>query len=149
MGYGYITLNGHHFIHDLQFPDAVAMLKRLKALARELNLEIGVKLTNTLPVKILNQELPGEEMYMSGRSLYALSISLASKLAKEFNGDLHISYSGGIDFFNIDKVMEAGVRPITFATTILKPGGYERINQLAHKAEGLQKGMAAALTLQK
>lgn len=149
MGYGYITLNGHHFIHDLQFPDAVAMLKRLKALAGELKLEIGVKLTNTLPVKILNQELPGEEMYMSGRSLYALSISLASKLAKEFNGDLHISYSGGIDFFNIDKVMEAGVRPITFATTILKPGGYERIKQMAHKVEGLQKGASAGIDIAK
>lgn len=149
MGYEYITLNGHHFIHDLQFPDAVEMLKRLKALAGELKLEIGVKLTNTLPVKILNEELPGEEMYMSGRSLYALSISLASRLAKEFNGDLHISYSGGIDFFNIDKVSEAGVRPITFATTILKPGGYERIKQMADKVEGLQKGDSAGIDIAK
>lgn len=141
MGYDYITLNGHHFIHDLQFPDGVAMLKRLKALGRELKLEVGVKLTNTLPVKILNNELPGEEMYMSGRALYALSISLAGKLAKEFGGDLLISYSGGIDFFNIDKVLAAGIRPITFATTILKPGGYERITQMAQKVEELQKAV--------
>jgi len=140
MGYDYITLNGHHFIHDLQFSDGVVMLKRLKTLGKELNLEVGVKLTNTLPVKIMNKELPGEEMYMSGRSLYALSISLAGMLAKEFDGDLNISYSGGIDFFNVDRVLTAGVMPITFATTVLKPGGYERITQLAKKVEGQLKG---------
>jgi putative selenate reductase len=149
MGYDYITLNGHHFIHDLQFPDAVAMLKRLKEVAKGLNLEIGVKLTNTLPVKILNQELPGEEMYMSGRSLYALSISLAGRLAKEFDGDLQISYSGGIDFFNVDRVLAAGVQPVTFATTILKPGGYERITQLAEKVEELQAGASKGIDLSK
>lgn len=140
MGYDYIDLNGHHFIHDLQFADGVAMLKRLKALGSELGLEVGVKLTNTLPVKIQNGELPGEEMYMSGRSLYALSISLASRLAEEFDGDLHISYSGGIDFFNVDKVLAVGIRPVTFATTLLKPGGYERITQMAKKVEGQLKG---------
>jgi putative selenate reductase len=145
MGYDYITLNGHHFIHDLQFADGVAMLKRLKALGKKLHLEVGVKLTNTLPVKVLNQELPGEEMYMSGRSLYALSISLASKLAKEFDGDLHISYSGGVDFFNIDKVLAVGIEPITFATTILKPGGYERITQMAEKVEGQLNGAFAGI----
>lgn len=149
MGYDYITLNGHHFIHDLQFADGVAMLKRLKAVGKELNLEVGVKLTNTLPVKIQNQELPGEEMYMSGRSLYVLSISLANRLAKEFDGDLNISYSGGIDFFNIDKVLDAGIQPITFATTVLKPGGYERIAQMAKKVEEQQKGAFSGIDIAK
>lgn len=135
MGYDYITLNGHHFVHDLQYPDAIAMLKRLKGVAKEMDLEIGVKLTNTLPTKITNAELPGEEMYMSGRSLFPLSITLAGRLAKDFDGDLKISYSGGADFFNIDKILETGIMPITFATTILKPGGYERITQMAEKLE--------------
>jgi putative selenate reductase len=140
MGYDYISLNGHHFINDLQYTDAIEMLKRLKATAKELKLEIGVKLTNTLPTKILNGELPGEEMYMSGRSLFPLSVTLASKLAKDFNGDLQISYSGGADFFNIEKILATGIQPITFATTILKPGGYERITQMAYKLEALLKG---------
>jgi putative selenate reductase len=133
MGYDYVVLNGHHFVNDLQYSDAIAMLKRLKVVASELNLEIGVKLTNTLPVKITNGELPGEEMYMSGRSLFPLSITLAGKLAKDFNGDLKISYSGGADYFNVDKILDTGIQPITFATTILKPGGYERITQMAKK----------------
>lgn len=139
MGYDYITLNPHHFKNDLQYDDGVKMLKRIKKVGKNNNLEIGVKLSNTLPVKILNNELPGEEMYMSGRALYPLTINLARKLSKEFNGELNISYSGGADFFNVDKLFDTGICPITFATTILKPGGYERINQIAKKLEPLIK----------
>ncbi|MBM6839889.1 putative selenate reductase subunit YgfK, partial [Clostridium saudiense] len=62
-------------------------------------------------------------------------ITLAYKLAKEFEGDLKISYSGGVDFFNIKDIYLTGIAPITFATTLLKPGGYERINQLAKITE--------------
>jgi len=140
MGYDYIVLNGHHFINDLQYTDAVAMLKRLKVVAKAQNLELGVKLTNTLPVKIVNNELPGEEMYLSGRALFPLSISLASKLAKEFDGDLQISYSGGADFFNVDKILATGIQPVTFVTNILKPGGYGRINQMSKKVEEQLRG---------
>ncbi|SCK04360.1 Glutamate synthase [NADPH] small chain [uncultured Clostridium sp.] len=148
MGYKYITLNPHHFKNDLQFDDAVSMLHRLKSVAKGLDLEIGVKLTNTLPTKITNNELPGEEMYMSGRSLFPLSITLAYKLAKEFNGDLKISYSGGVDFFNIRDIYSTGISPITFATTLLKPGGYERIHQLAKKTEEINSKIKANINLE-
>jgi putative selenate reductase len=147
MGYDYIVLNGHHFINDLQYKDAVAMLKRLKEVAKEVSLEMGVKLTNTLPVKIVNKELPGEEMYMSGRSLFPLTISLASKLAEEFQGDLQISYSGGADFFNVSSILNTGIQPVTFATTILKPGGYERITQMAEKVEKQLKGAFSGIDI--
>lgn len=147
MGYKYITLNSHHFKNDLQFDDAVSMLSRLKKVAKSLNLEIGVKLTNTLPTKITNNELPGEEMYMSGRSLFPLSITLAYKLAKEFNGDLKISYSGGADFFNIIDIYSTGISPITFATTLLKPGGYERIHQLAKNTEAINSKIEKKINL--
>ncbi|CAB1255099.1 putative selenate reductase subunit YgfK [Clostridium sp. MT-14] len=147
MGYDYIELNSSSFTKDLQYADGIAMLGRLKDKASKLNLEIGVKLTNTLPVKIVNDELPGEEMYMSGRALFPLTITLASRLSKEFNGDLQISYSGGVDFFNVDKILAVGIQPITFATTILKPGGYERITQMAKKVEGQLKGSISCINV--
>lgn len=131
MGYGYLAFDDHHFKNDLQFEDAVPMIRRLQALAAEKDLEFGVKLTNTFPVKITQGELPGEEMYMSGRSLYPLSIALAEKLGRAFDGKLRISYSGGADFFNIAGIFEAGVWPITLATTLLKPGGYNRLEPIA------------------
>jgi putative selenate reductase len=131
MGYEYLVFDEHHFQNDLQFDDAIPMFTRLKEYAKERHLSFGVKLSNTFPVQIHHSELPGKEMYMSGRALYPLTINLAYLLAKEFGGDLRISYSGGADFFNIANIYQAGIWPITFATTILKPGGYLRIHQMA------------------
>jgi putative selenate reductase len=143
MGYGYIAFDDHHFKNDLQFNDAVEMLKRLQALAKERKLGFGVKLTNTFPVEIKRNELPGKEMYMSGRSLFPLSINVAKKLSQAFNGALPVSYSGGADYFNLKAILETGIRPVTAATTILKPGGYERLLQLAELAE---KAVGSAAT---
>ncbi len=138
LGFDYIAFDDHHFKADLQFSDAVPMLERLQATADSLSLAFGVKITNTFPVQITEKELPGEEMYMSGRSLFPLSIEAANRLSKEFGGKLRISYSGGADIHNIDKIYDAGVWPITLATTLLKPGGYERLNQLAGKLSGCE-----------
>lgn len=137
MGYDYISFDDHHFKNDLQYEDAVPMFKRLETLAEENGLSFGVKLTNTFPVYIKNNELPGEEMYMSGKSLYPLTIALASKLSKDFDGQLKISYSGGADAFNIKDIFETGIWPITMATTLLKIGGYKRCIQIAEKLSKL------------
>lgn len=131
MGYDYIQFGDFHFKDDLQYEDAVPMLTRLMNTAKERNLEFGVKITNTFPVDVKQNELSSEEMYMSGKSLYPLSISLAAKLAKEFDGRLRISYSGGADYYNIERIVDAGIWPVTVATTLLKPGGYQRLTQMA------------------
>lgn len=137
MGYDYIVFDDFHFKDDLQYEDAVPMLKRLMALAEEKGLSFGVKITNTFPVDIACNELPGKEMYMSGKSLYPLSISLAAKLSEEFGGKLRISYSGGADYYNIDGIFGAGIWPVTVATTLLKPGGYQRLSQMAEKLSNM------------
>ena len=137
MGFDYIEFTDHHFKNDLQYADAIEMFKRLTKLSKEEGLAFGLKITNTCPVDTKRNELPTEEMYMSGRSLYPLSISLAAKLSKEFDGKLPLSYSGGADGLNIRELFKTGVQPITVATTILKPGGYPRFNQLAKETEDI------------
>lgn len=136
LGFDYIVFDDHHFKADLQFADAVPMFHRLIKLTDERGLAFGVKLTNTFPVTVAGGELPSEEMYMSGRSLYPLSTALALRLSKEFGGELRISYSGGADVWNIDSIFHTGVWPITVATTLLKPGGYNRLCQMAEKLDG-------------
>jgi len=139
-GYDYLSFDDHHFNDDLQWKDAIPMFTRLQKLAKEKGLVFGLKLSNTLPVLIKNLELPGEEMYMSGRALFPLSISLAQKLAKAFKGEMPLSYSGGADALNIKTIFETGIRPVTVCTTILKPGGYERIKQMSEICEPLLNG---------
>lgn len=130
MGYDYVQFDDHHFKEDLQWKDAVPMFKRLKKLAESKGLEFGLKLSNTFPVDVAHGELPSEEMYMSGRAEYPLTVEMARRFATEFKGELRISYSGGADLFNIEQLFDAGIWPITMATNILKPGGYGRMVQL-------------------
>ncbi len=138
LGFDYIAFDDKHFREDLQWADAVPMFERLTSLTSERGLSFGVKLTNTFPVDVTRKELPSEEMYMSGRSLFPLTIHLARRISEQFDGKLRISYSGGADAQNIRDLYGAGIWPITMATTVLKPGGYERFSQIA----GVLKGAA-------
>ena len=137
MGYDYIAFDDHHFKEDLQYADAVPMFRRLQALADRHGLEFGLKLSNTFPVDVKAGELPSEEMYMAGKSLFPLTTTMAAMLADEFGGRLRISYAGGADAFNIDKLFACGIWPITMATTELKPGGYQRFTQIGDKLDVL------------
>ena len=137
MGYDYVVFDEHHFREDLQYADAVPMFARLKALAESRGLEFGLKLSNTFPVDTTRGELPGDEMYMSGRSLFPLTVEMCARISREFGGKLRLSFAGGADWFNCDKLFSAGIWPITVATTILKPGGYNRLAQMAQKLEAL------------
>lgn len=130
LGFTYLHLRRESFEHDLQYPDAVSMLTRLRALAKKNGRGFGVKLTNTLGSVNDQGVLPGEEMYMSGRALLAISTTVAKKLSSEFNGDLPISYSGGANALTVKDIFETGIHPITLATDMLKPGGYLRMKQM-------------------
>ena len=137
MGYDYIAFDDHHFKEDLQYEDAVPMFHRLQALADRCGLEFGLKLSNTFPVDVTRKELPSEEMYMAGKALFPLTTTMAARLSREFGGRLRISYAGGADAFNIDKLFSLGIWPITMATTELKPGGYQRFVQIGDKLDQL------------
>ncbi|MEG2183225.1 MAG: putative selenate reductase subunit YgfK [Cloacibacillus sp.] len=131
LGFSYIQFDDRHFREDMQFKDAVAMIERLMPLAEEAGVAFGVKLTNTFPVDNPNDLLAGDEMYMSGRALFPLTLEAARRLSTAFDGRLRISWSGGADAENIAALCFAGIWPVTLATTLLKPGGYQRLTQLA------------------
>ena len=148
LGFDYIQFDRHHFEQDLQYADALPMLRRLMALGAQNGLEFGVKLTNTFPVQGDGQ-LPSDEMYMSGRSLYPLTLALAARITRDLDGMLPISFSGGAGVHNIQALLDAGIRPITMATTLLKPGGYEQfaaIGSAIHPVKSAKKPDVDALT---
>ena len=119
------------FEHDLKYPDALEILGSLQAASNENGLQFGVKLTNTLE-SVNNKEVFGAHepmMYMSGRALHPISIHLAQKLQNDLNGRLDISFSAGVDCFNITNVLACGMKPVTVCTDLLKPGGYGRLYQ--------------------
>lgn len=149
LGYDYMAFTDFHFKDDLQFEDAVPMLKRLMDAAAQEGLSFGVKLTNTFPVDTKRGELPGDEMYMSGKALFPLSIAVAARLAEAFDGKLPMSFSGGADQKNIDQIIDCGIWPVTVATVLLKPGGYKWMTRIAEKAGECQPGKSGEVSVEK
>ncbi|WOO38803.1 4Fe-4S dicluster domain-containing protein [Anaerocolumna sp. AGMB13020] len=133
-GYSYVEMNEEIFRHDISFEKAVALIGGLKEKSMELGKEFGIKLTNTLPVKIINQELPGEAMYLSGPALYPITIGVAAALREALEEiieeDIAMSYSGGADSGNITAILETGIKPVTVSTLLLKTGGYKNLTAL-------------------
>lgn len=137
LGYRYMDFDKGQFDRDLSFDESITIFKRLLDLAKENNLVFGCKLSNTFPVIQKRGELPTEDMYMSGRALLPLTISAAYKLSEAFDGKLPMSYCGGADGLNIREIFEIFNQPITVSTTLLKPGGYYRLKDLAEQTEDL------------
>ncbi|HNW89275.1 MAG TPA: putative selenate reductase subunit YgfK [Bacteroidales bacterium] len=127
------TVPDQAFEHDLKYENAIAIIKSLSEAAQKNNVFFGIKLTNTLESLNHRNIFSAEEkmMYMSGKALHPISVNIARKLQNEFNGQLKISFSGGADCFNISKIIECGIYPVTVSSDLLKPGGYGRMNQYA------------------
>lgn len=144
LGYNDIVIRKEDFEHDLQFDMAKEIIAKLIQLGKENGVQVGVKLTNTLPVYNNRNVMNGESMYMSGKPLYPIAVAVGEKLGNAFNGDLHVSISGGMDKNNVLDVFKAGIAPITISTLFLKPRGYlnckavlNEMKKAGHAPEGL------------
>ena len=149
MGYDYLSIDTHQFEIDLKFDQAVKMINNLIVRAKNKGVVFGVKLCNTMPVGIKHRELPGETMYMSGKSLYPLAISLAKVLGEAVGEGLEISFSGGADKNNIDEIFQGGIYPITVCTTLLQPTGYEKLAKLYEQLDAVEYPATRKLNLEK
>ena len=138
-GWKDIEIHRDNFERDLQFADAVKLVSSLENKARSRGRFFGIKLSNTLANANSGGFLPGSERYMSGRALFPLTVSLASKLALAVESAIpswesRFSYCGGAWARNAGELVAAGLGPLTIATDILKPGGYLRILPAARAA---------------
>ena len=139
------------FAHDLHYADGVALIRNLSEAARSAGVSFGVKLTNTLETLNEHQNLPRTEhmVYMSGRALHPVSINLAGRLRQEFGEALDITFSAGVDAFNITDTLACGLRPVTMSSDLLKPGGYGRLHQYIEELRAGMRGSTSLSALEK
>jgi len=133
------------FAHDPKFEDAMVMVRNLAQAARGLPQQFGVKLSNTLEVVNRRPVFPRSEqmMYMSGRSLHPLTVTLAKLVTEALDGAVPISFCGGADATNFAELVAGGLAPITVCTDLLKPGGYARLQQYLVNLEGAMTAAGA------
>jgi putative selenate reductase len=139
------------FEHDLKYPDALRIIGKLQQEAKKQGVQFSLKLTNTLESLNHKNIFPEHEkmMYASGRVLHPISVNVAKKLQNDFKGALDISFSAGMDAFNVADVIECGMFPATVCSDILKPGGYGRLNQYIENIQNLKPEKDAKSNLKK
>jgi putative selenate reductase len=135
LGFREVAIADETFEHDLQYGRAVELIASLRRVAAERGLTFGVKLSNTLAMRNHAGRLPGDEMYMSGRALYPVTMQLYDRLLHRFEGDLHVSYSAGADAVNVADILSCGALPVSGCTDLLKPGGVARMGQWIEAVE--------------
>lgn len=125
------------FGHDPVYADALGIINAVRQASTDAGRDFSFKLSNTLESKNNRNVFPGNEpmMYMSGRALHPIDINLADRLMNEYNGEIPISFSGGIDAFNLYRTYACGIQPLTVCSDILKPGGYGRLRQFLEVLE--------------
>lgn len=136
------------FEHDPTFEDAVRIIQNLEKAAKKNKVRFGLKLTNTLESLNHKHVFPPDEktMYMSGRALHPIAVNLAYKLQNRFSGKLDISFSAGVDAFNLADVVSCGLYPATVCSDMLKPGGYGRLHQhLDELSQAFKKQKASSI----
>jgi putative selenate reductase len=136
------------FGHDPKFEDAMAMVRNLAKVAAGRPNSFGLKLSNTLEVVNHRSVFPANEkmMYMSGRALHPLTLTLAQLVTEELDGQVPISFCGGADARNFPALVADGLAPVTVCTDLLKPGGYARLQQyLVNLEAAMAKAGAASL----
>jgi putative selenate reductase len=146
LGFSDVTVPDEAFAHDLVFADAVSLIETLRTVAGRVDLQFGVKLTNTLEVRNHRRVFDPKEqnMYLSGRPLHALTVSLADRLTGALGEPLLMSFSGGADAANTPALLRCGLRTVTVCSDLLKPGGYLRLGQYLDNLRGAMATAGAA-----
>ncbi|MBU1049684.1 putative selenate reductase subunit YgfK, partial [Candidatus Bipolaricaulota bacterium] len=129
LGFSQIKIPDSVFEKDLSYDRAVALIRSMQAEATAKGVAFSIKLSNTLAMSNHRDVLPGEEMYMSGRALFPLTVQLYRQLLSDIGPELRVSYSAGADAINLAELLAAGAMPVTVASDLLKPGGYGRFSQ--------------------
>lgn len=127
LGYSHVDLDPQAFAKDLQFEEAVAMMKRLESFARQYDRTVGAKFTNTLVVKNHEHVFKEEVIYLSGPPLHVLAMQAMHRFRREVDAHFQISFSAGITKHNFVDAVRCHMKPITTCTDLLKTGGYTRL----------------------
>lgn len=142
LGHTEVPLVPEAFAADLKFDRALEMITRLEKFAASHGRRFGIKLTNTLVVGNERGVMPGKQMYLSGKPLHVMAVTLLDRLIGALpgmfglgdgEGPVPVAFSAGIDKDNLTDAVALGLTPVTICSDLLKPGGYGRM------AQGLRK----------
>ncbi len=126
LGYTHLKVNQKAYDTGLSLSEALEIVQRLEPLAKQNDLNIGVKFSNTLEVYNSLGRLPDEVMYLSGQPLHVIAVALLAEWREVAGTRYPISFAAGIDRRNFANAVAMGLTPVTVCTDLLRPKGYGR-----------------------
>jgi putative selenate reductase len=144
LGYTEITLRQEAFDRDLQFDEALDIVRRLDALARSRGRRLAVKFSNTLVVENHGSFFSDPVMYLSGQPLHVLTLNLVKKFREVMGAAIPISFSAGVDAHNFADMVALDFVPVTACTDLLRTGGYARLPRYLERLEARMRELGAA-----
>jgi putative selenate reductase len=146
LGYTHIRLEREPFDKDLKWAQLMDMVPRLRAVAAEVGVTVGFKLTNTLVMHSPEPPFGEGEMYLSGPPLHVLAVTLAEELRRALGPDVPLTFSAGVDAKNFPDCVAGGLGPVTTCSDLLKSKGYGRLPKYLKELETrMHKARAASL----
>jgi len=130
LGYHHLALCREAFEQDLQYDDALEMLRRLQNVAENCGSTVGAKFTNTLVVANNPQFFPTQTdpyMYLSGQPLHVIAMNLMQRFREDAGFEFPVSFSAGIERKNFAAAVACGMVPVTTCTDLLRQGSYGRL----------------------
>jgi len=130
LGYSHLKLRREAFDVDLQYDDALEILRRLRSVAERQGSIVGAKFTNTLVVENEPEFFPTQTdpyMYVSGPPLHVISMNLMQRFREDLGFEFPVSFSAGIDVKNFPAAVACGMVPVTTCTDLLRQGGFGRL----------------------
>lgn len=128
MGGGGWELDPTLFETESTFGAYVSLLRRLRKIANEKGLQFGVKISNAIVLKRpIDRER--EQPIIPQPITFILSMFLLKHLRDHLGLNFPLSFSGGINQYNIAQIVSCGVFPTTVSTDLFRVGGYKRLAQ--------------------
>ncbi len=143
LGYDDIVVNRACYERNLEFDEAVAMMRRLRALGARGGVEVGIKCGNTLEVLNRGTFLKEPVQYLSGQPLHVLHLALVAQWRRAMGGALPVSFSAGVDALNVADCVASGLAAVTTCTDLLRPGGYGRLPRYLASLQDRMRALGA------
>lgn len=130
MGYTDLTVNPEAYDAAIPLDESLELCGRLNDFAARRDRRVGFKFSNTL--EVLNHRefftADNEIQYLSGQPLHVITMALTDEFRRAAGPHVPISFSAGIDRWNLSDAVACGFVPVTISTDLLRPGGYDRLS---------------------
>ncbi len=131
LGYEEIEVSPETFKQNLTFAKTMGIIRAMHDVAKRMGRTLGLKCVNPLLVQNHKGYLNDAVMTLSGPPLHVFGLHVLKKVSDALGDDLQrripMSFSAGVDDYNVADIVSLNLSPVTICTDLLKAPGYPKL----------------------